>query len=197
MSSRFAIVNPCPKRWADLQGDGRQRHCDVCRTSVHAVEQYSREEWDQVWRESDGHVCGLLSGESPPEPRSRRGLLVGALLTAISPLMAQTGRVRIRVIDANGAMVVTAEASLLGSDKKPKRTVRANEVGEIAWTDLPLGNCQFTVMAPGFKARSLPVTLRNGDEVKIEVSLEVGAVGEVVMIETTPTPESKRTRRRR
>jgi hypothetical protein len=210
VTSRFAIVNPCPRRWADLRGDGRQRHCDFCRTSVHAVEQYSSEEWAQVWRESDGRVCGLLSGESPPEPRSRRAVLVGALLTAISPLMAQTGRVRIRVTDATGAVVTTAEASLVGADDKPTRTAQANGAGEIALMDLPFGDCRFAVVAPGFKKRPLTITIRNGDEVKIETALEVGSVGEFVMIESAsvktppvpaeisaPAPESKRPKRRR
>src|SRR6476646_844541 len=118
MHSGFVIVNPCPKRWADLRGDGRQRHCDSCRTPVHAIEHYSWEEWAQIWRDSNGHVCGFLSGESLPEPRSRRAVLVGALLTTVSP---------------------SAEASLVGADGKPSRTVQANRSGEIVLTDLPFG----------------------------------------------------------
>jgi hypothetical protein len=136
-------------------------------------------------------------------------VLAGALLTAISPLMAQTGRVRIRVTDATGAVVTTAEAALLGADAKPIRTARANDAGDIAWMDLPLGDCRFAVVAPGFKTRPLLVTLRNSGEVKIEAVLEVGAIGEMVEVETVfvepassiaasaPAREPKRTRRRR
>jgi hypothetical protein len=29
VSSRFSIPNPCRKTWADLRGDGRQRHCEA------------------------------------------------------------------------------------------------------------------------------------------------------------------------
>lgn len=174
MSSRFAIASPCPKKWADLQGDGRERYCDVCRKSVRALDQYSREELDQVWRESDGHVCGLLTGDSPPQPRTRRAVLVGALLTAISPLMAQTGRVRIQVTDATGALVPGAVALLLGRDDESIRVAQADEVGEIVFTDLPFGDSRFTIAAPGFKKRPLTVTIRNGDEVKIEAELEIG-----------------------
>lgn len=139
MSSRFVIASPCPKTWAELQGDGRERFCDVCRKSVRALDQYSQAELDQVWRESDEHVCGLLSEDSPPEHRTRRAVLVGALLTAISPLMAQTGRVRIRVTDATGASIPGAVASLLGPDNKPMRTARADAMGQIVLTDLPFG----------------------------------------------------------
>jgi Carboxypeptidase regulatory-like domain len=182
VSSRFAITTPCPKTWADLQGDGRERYCDVCRKSVRALDQYSREELDQVWRESDGHVCGLLSEDSPPEHRTRRAVLVGALLTAISPLMAQTGRVRIRVTDATGAVVPGAVASLLGADDKPVRTAQSDGMGEIEFGDLPFGDCRFTVATPGFQTRRLTVTIRNGDEVKIEATLEIAFMGEVVMV---------------
>ena len=117
------------------------------------------------------------------EPRNRRAILVGALLTTVSPLFAQTGRVRIRVTDVTGAVVSGAEGSLLGADNKPKRTVRANDHGEIVWTDLPMGNCRFRVTMLGFRDRRLTVTLRNSDEVKIEAQLEVGALlGEVITV---------------
>jgi hypothetical protein len=186
VSSRFAIATPCPKKWTDLQGDGRERYCDVCRKSVRALDQYSREELDQVWRESDGHVCGLLSEESLPEPRTRRAVLVGALLTAISPLMAQTGRVLIRVTDASGAVIPGAVASLLGADDKVIRTARSDGLGEIVLTDLPFGDSRFTIATPGFQTRRLTVTIRNGDEVKIETTLEIGLMGEIVTVGPVP-----------
>jgi hypothetical protein len=177
---------------------------------MHAIEQYSREEWDQIWCESDGYVCGLLAGESPAQPRSRRAILLGAQLTAISPLMAQTGRVRIRVTDRTGSAITTAEASLLGGDGKPVRTADANDAGEIAFTALPLGDSRFAVIAQGFSMRPVTVTVRNGDELKIEAILDVGTVGGAATIEpvsvaldapapalSAPVPAAKRTKRRR
>ncbi|HSR09521.1 MAG TPA: carboxypeptidase-like regulatory domain-containing protein [Bryobacteraceae bacterium] len=180
MNPRFAILNPCHKRWTDLSGDGRKRFCDECQTNVHALDQYSLEEFAELKRKS-GRVCGFLAGESLPEPRSRRAILIGAFLTAISPLMAQPGRVRIRVTDASGAVIPGAVASLLGEDGKPTRTAYANEAGEIEFSDLPMGNSRFVVQRPGFKNLPLTVTLRNTDEVKVQAQLE-GAffVGEIV-----------------
>jgi hypothetical protein len=96
--------------------------------------------------------------------------------------MAQTGRVRIRVTDAAGAVVPAAVASLLGTDDKPTRTAQANGVGEIVFTDLPFGDCRFAVVASGFRKRPLTVMLRNGDEVRIEAVLEIANLGEVVMV---------------
>lgn len=179
---RFSIPNPCQKTWADLRGDGRERYCETCRTSVHAVEQYSQDEWAKLWRESDGHVCGLLCKESPPEPRSRRAVLAGALLTAISPLMAQAGRVRIRVTDPAGTVIPGARVSLLGPDNTPTRTEQTDERGEIVFADLPVGDCRLAVAVIGFSTRRLTVPVRGGDELKVEAVLQVGFVGEVVTV---------------
>ena len=177
MGSRFAIVNPCAKRWQDLRGDGRRRHCDECRKDVHAMDQYSPKEWEELWLASNGCVCGFLGGESAPGPRSRREVLVAALLTAVAPLMAQNGRVRIVVKDATGAVIANAEALLQGGDGK---TIRTNEAGEIVWSDLPLGSATFVVRSSGFVSRPLTLTVRNGEEVRAEVVLEVSFVGEVM-----------------
>jgi hypothetical protein len=113
-------------------------------------------------------------------------VLLGAFLTAISPLMAQSGRVRIRVIDQTGAGLPTAEGSLLGPDSKPVRTVQANEKGEIVFMDLPTGDNRFAVYAMGFRTRHLTVTIQNDHEALIGTTLEVGSVGEFVTVKRRP-----------
>ena len=175
MSARFAILNSCQKRWSDLEGNGRKRFRDECQTYVHALEQYSTREIDDLRRESSGRVCGLLTGESLPEPPSRRAVLVGALLTAVSPLMAQSGRVRIRVTDITGAVVPQAEASVLqGEFDYVASSGKANEEGEIILPDLPMGELRLKVSCPGFNNFSKIITIRNSDELKIDAKLEVG-----------------------
>jgi len=108
------------------------------------------------------------------------------MLTAISPLMAQSGRVRIRLTDMRGELILGAEASLLGADGKPQRTEVANEAGEIILIDLPWGDSKVTVSARGFSGRPLTVTVRNGDELKVDTQLEVGAVGGATVVELVP-----------
>ena len=183
VSERFAILNPCQKRWSDLSGDGRKRFCDECQTYVHALDQYSSIEFDDLRKESPGRICGLITGESIPQHRSRRAVLVGALLTAVSPLMAQSGRVRIRVTDVTGAIIPNATASLLGEDGSPSRNAESNEAGEIILVDLPIGDLRLTVSSPNFIRLPLTVTVRNSQEVRVDAKLEVGTmVGEVVAI---------------
>jgi hypothetical protein len=188
MSGNFSIPKPCAKKWADFKGEGRARFCDSCQTYVHAIEQYSPGEWKQVEQDAPGRVCILLCGETLATPRSRRAILVGALLTAVAPLWAQSGRVRIHVTDATGAVVPLAQVSLLNADGKPTRTVGANDAGEVVWTDLPLGDAHFLVLVPGFNSLRLAVTFRNANEQTVEARLEVGTIGERVTVEPLVQP---------
>ncbi len=135
-------------------------------------------------------------------PRTRRAILAGALLTAISPLMAQDGRVRIRVIDKNGAAIATAVGSLLDPDGKPMREARADNTGEIVLTDLPFGDCRFAVDAAGFNTRRVTATLTNSNEVNLKIVLDVG-LGVPMLVETqtekmssTLAPPPKRAKKR-
>jgi len=134
-------------------------------------------------RESSGRLCGYVAGESLPQPRSRRTVLVGALLTVISPLMAQSGRVRIRVTDPTGAVIPGAEASLFGTDNQPKLIMKADDLGEIVLTDLPIGDSRVIVSCRGFSSLPLTVTVRNSDEVKVEARLVLGTMGTMVKVE--------------
>ncbi len=105
---------------------------------------------------------------------SRRAILVGAYLTAVSPSVAQSGSVRIRVTVANVAVVIPgAKVSLLGADGKPLRSVETDESGETLFTDLPIGDSRFVVSSPAFMSRLLTVTVRNSDEVRVDAQLEV------------------------
>lgn len=96
-------------------------------------------------------------------------MLMGAFLTAISPLMAQSGRVRIRVMDYAGAVIPGAEVLLFGV-----LVGVADETGQIALTSPPIGESQLTVTRPGFKNLPLIVTVRNGDELNIDAKMQVG-----------------------
>jgi Carboxypeptidase regulatory-like domain len=183
MREQLAILNPCPKKWSDLEGEGRVRYCGVCRKNVHALDELTARERDQLWLESNGHLCGMLTRTSVEPARSRRAILVGALLTAVSPLLAQSGRVRIRVTDVTGAVVPGATVSLLRADDTASRTLKADQRGEAVFTDLPMGDSRISVTMPGFATLHRTVTIANSDEQRIDARLEVGTMGEVVLIE--------------
>lgn len=178
----FTILTPCQKKWSDLEGDGRSRFCNT----VHSVSDYSLEEWNQLWRESNGQVCGLLSSESAAHPRSRRAILVGALLTAVSPLFGASGRIRFRVIDPTGEAAGGASIALMNSSDKPVRTHETDKTGELLWNDLPLGNSVFVAGLPGLRNIRMTITIHNSKEIKVEVDLQAPLVGEVTYAGRNP-----------
>jgi hypothetical protein len=109
--------------------------------------------------------------------------LAGALLTAISPLLAQSGRVRFRVTDPVGAPVPDADISLVDKDEKVLLTEHTDSAGTAVFTGVPMGVAQFIVASPGFNSTPVTVTISNGKEVKVWATLTVGGgVGEIVVL---------------
>jgi len=188
MRENFVIPNPCAQEWSDLQGEGRARFCATCSTHVHLISDYSPKEWKKLWGDSNGHVCGYI-GDSPA-PRSRRAILVGTLLTAVSPLFAASGRVRFRVIDPLGDPVPKASIAVLDSEGKDVQSAESDDSGEAILNELPLGDLRFAVTSAGFEKRQLTLTFHNGKEVKVEVHLWLPIIGTVV--EVKPKPPRKR-----
>jgi hypothetical protein len=176
VNERYSIPNPCTKqKWADMEGNGRARLCRECCTLVHNIEAYSEAEWERLWRASGGKVCGMRGGESPREVRSRRSVLAGVLLTAISPLMAQDRRLVLVALDPAGAVVAGVKVELLDKDGKILRANQTNQVGEVVWTDLPIGDSTFRFSINGFKSKSVNVMLIGVGEKRVEVKLDVSA----------------------
>jgi len=179
MGGNFAILNPCPKKWSDLAGEGRIRYCGLCKKHVHALDEYSGEERGTLWRESGGHVCGMIAAAAPEPVRTRRAILVGALLTAVAPLFAQSGRLRIRVTDITGAAVPNATITIENTETK----ATTDGSGEAILNGLPLGDSQVSITVPGFMTFRQTITVRGREEQKLEATLQIGGMmGEVVTV---------------
>jgi len=157
---------------------------------VYAIEQYSPEEFGKIWRESSGHVCGYIAGEAQEEPRSRRAVLVGALLTAVSPLFAQTGRIRIRVIDATDAPIKDARVSIVDDRGGTIQSASTDDNGFASLIDLPIGDCRIRVDCPGFGTWQKTVVVTNGDEIRVVavmlLSRSMGTVVQVLSPDASP-----------
>jgi len=116
---------------------------------------------------------------------TRRGWLSICLPVAISPLMGQSGRALIHVVDPTGAVVPFAEVSLVGQDGKISGTAIANAAGEVVLADIPMGTSKFRVSYPGGFASTLgTLIIRDSDEINVNARLyliagdDIEAVGE-------------------
>lgn len=179
-----SIPNPCWRKWEDLAGDDRSRFCGVCGRDVHAVAAYSEAEWAALM--AKGRVCAYSGGVS-----SRRTVIAGALLTTISPLLAQTGLVRVIVTDSMRTGIGQAEITLLDAEGTTRKML-ADAKGLAEFDGLPLGECSVTVQVAGFKLwRSNHfVALTNG---VIGAQLELGPIlmGTYVMAAREDRPKGR------
>lgn len=163
----FKITEPCSWRWADFPGaDERRRFCGDCGKFVHDVASYTEAELKAL-----GPVCGYVGGETFASARSRRAVMAGVVLTTISPLLAQDGRVRVVVTDATGAGVQFADVTV------GDRRVKADENGVASLVGLPVGRVEIMASSPGFKSWRGSFNVLNGTEVKVDARLEVGSLG--------------------
>ena len=96
------------------------------------------------------------------------------------------------VEDASGAVIPGAAVTAVQLGTQLKFMVSTNDTGQYALEQLQLGNYSLTVSAPRFKEAVDPhVILHVGDHVRVDFSLEVGKIDEIVMVEEAAEPLQK------
>jgi hypothetical protein len=116
---------------------------------------------------------------------------VGTLLSAISPIVAQAGRVKIIVLDSAKATISKVEVALIGADDKPVRKQITDEHGVSRWADLPMGDTKFRLSFLGFTAKTMTVVIKGSDELSLEIVLEADPTIDVFVTEAAPLLETK------
>lgn len=107
------------------------------------------------------------------------------LLAALAaPLAAQdiSGTIEGSVLDPSGAFISGAKVTVTNQDRNQVvRTVTTDASGAYAAPFTPVGKYSVKVEAPGFKtATRSDIVVNVNDDLKINISLEVGAVSETV-----------------
>ncbi len=94
-----------------------------------------------------------------------------------------TGRVIGTVTDAQGGSIEGARVTVTNAQTRATREVTTGRDGTYEVVQLPIGSYTVTVEGPGFrKAVSNPQALEINRSLRIDVSLEVGAVTETVQV---------------
>lgn len=116
----------------------------------------------------------------------RRGLLLVVIsLLAVSAAWAQvsTGQIGGVVYDATGAVLANADVTVTNPATGLTRTTRSNDTGNYTFALLPPGKYELKVESPGFSTHlRKDVTLGVGQQLTLNVTLEPGAVEEVVTV---------------
>jgi len=109
-----------------------------------------------------------------------------ALLLVLAPSASgqiDTGVITGRVSDSSGAVVANAAVSIVQADMNFETSAKTNADGEYRVQSLRPGPYRVTISAPGFKrAVRDGLSLRVGDALELNVSLEVGGVNESVQV---------------
>jgi hypothetical protein len=91
------------------------------------------------------------------------------------------------VIDASGGVLPGTTVTVVGDETKLTRITKADDSGDYAFANLPIGTYTFTFTHDGFQTERIPSVLVQGDRVvTLNATLKVGAVGTTVTIEETP-----------
>lgn len=115
------------------------------------------------------------------------------LLTLIAALVvpayaALTGDIEGTVTDKSGAVVSEATVKVKNANTGVVRTLTTNSLGQFAALLLELGNYEITVEKGGFRTTQRTAEVRSAEKTRVDISLEVGAPGEVVQVEGGATP---------
>ena len=118
--------------------------------------------------------------------RNRLGIgLIALVLLLAMPVLAQnnTGIISGRVTDQSGAVVPNAQITVTQTDTNVEAASATNSDGLYRVPSLRDGPYRVTVTAAGFKkAVRDGLTLRIGENLNVEMTLEVGAVSEAVEV---------------
>src|SRR5215469_6671166 len=95
-----------------------------------------------------------------------------------------------RVTDSSGAIISGAEVTLTDTSTKTFQTVPSNAAGLYIFTNIPSGIYDISVSKPGFRKASIKgQDVLIGTAYTVNVTLEVGAVTEVVEVKTSAGAE--------
>ncbi len=153
------------------------------------------------WTAADALVCPKAPANAPAAPPTKtRNLFLKSVCTALAiaagaliapaPLPAQDARGAIvgRVADPTDAVVANAEVRAVNVATGVPAVSRTNEAGNYVLAYLIPGTYTVEVEMPGFKKFVRQgIEVRVGDNVQVEVRLEVGSQAETVQV-TAETP---------
>ena len=91
-----------------------------------------------------------------------------------------------RVTDPSGAVVASAQVSIVNDGNNQRRAVTVSTTGEYSIPQLEPGTYTFTVEMTGFRREVMrKLILETGQDVRVDVSLKIGAVSESVEVEAS------------
>ncbi len=108
-----------------------------------------------------------------------------ALMLVASSAMGQvvTATLHGTVLDPQGAVVANATVTPLNVGRGTSISRQSNELGEVSFPSLPIGDYAVTIEAKGFKTlKRSGITLSAGQDLRMSFTLEVGQIAETIEV---------------
>src|SRR6185437_8232716 len=134
----------------------------------------------------------LLRGRKKGIRMSR--IIISFFVTALAafPVLGQqdvSGKIEGTVLDPSKAAVANAKVTLTNTDRNQVvRETATNTSGVFSAPAIPIGNYTLKVEATGFKTNTISgIVLNVHDDLKFNVTLEVGQINESITVTDQPT----------
>ncbi|MGH9944210.1 MAG: carboxypeptidase-like regulatory domain-containing protein [Pyrinomonadaceae bacterium] len=129
------------------------------------------------------------SQERPPEKAAAQAPRATEQGELVRRVPTKTATLRGTVYDINKAVIVGATVTLLNNKTKVEISALSDEEGTFRFQTLEAGSYTLTIIAPGFNLfRKTDFILRAGESSHLDVTLEVGTLGDVVFVPDNNQP---------
>jgi hypothetical protein len=109
--------------------------------------------------------------------------IIVALLAGAAVAQVVTATLYATVTDPNGAVVPGAHVTVTNVERGSTLTRDTSDLGEAAFSSLPIGEYLITVEANGFKTlKRSGITLSAGQDMRLPLALEIGQLAETVVV---------------
>jgi len=83
---QLKINNPCSKKWEEMQGEGKIRHCESCDYAVMDLTDKSQEELIELIEKSEKRICARVrKSQLDPVKKIAAAVMLGSVLLGCSP----------------------------------------------------------------------------------------------------------------
>jgi hypothetical protein len=117
-----------------------------------------------------------------------RALLLGLLGAGLLSAQQETGSITGQILDRGGTSIPTAQVTVRNTSNNATFVATSGQDGFFSAPQLVPGEYTISVTAPGFSTLVRPsVTVRVNDRLRIDLTLQIGAVTETVEVhDSTP-----------
>jgi len=139
-------------------------------------------------------ICSVNTRSTKDIVKVRTFFFVALFLAAVSiAAFGQTHKasIRGRLTDGSQLRLAGVPIALVRNDTNERRTTTTNDEGDFVIPSLPPGAYRLEIQRTGYKKYLQQLTLEVNQEIRLDISLEVGSIAEELIVTAPETPLRK------